>query len=202
MRKAKHCAGAVAIALTVSFGSNCESYNIGSNEREGFIFMSKRPVLEIPKTQLEKSLHIFSFILVGLMLLLSILSWNDLPDKIPIHFNIFGDADRWGGKASILILPIVGFFVFKLTFLLGKAPHMLNYPVKITKENAARVYLEARRMLVLINFEISMMLTFLHVDIVLNVYKKMGFGSWMMPVFFILLFGTIGISIYRIVKLK
>lgn len=164
--------------------------------------MSERPVLNIPKTRLEKSLQIVSFVLVGFMLFLSIFVWDELPDKIPVHFTAFGESDRWGGKASIFILPLIGFFVVKLTFLLSKVPHRLNYPVKITEENALKIYLESRRMLIFINFEIATMLALTHADIVLKAYEKTGLGNWIMPTFLILLFGTIGISIYRMMKLK
>lgn len=164
--------------------------------------MGERPVLKIPKTKFEKSLEMITFSFVGLMLFLSIYVWGDLPDKIPTHFNFFGKPDRWGGKESILIMPIVGFFVVKLTFLLSKAPHMLNYPVKVTEENAPRLYLESRRVFVFVNFQIALMLTVLHVDTILKAYEKGGIGSWVTPTLLVLMLGTIAITIYRMFRLK
>ncbi len=164
--------------------------------------MGERPILKIRKTTFEKSLEVTSFVLVGLMLFLSIYAWSELPDKIPVHFNFYGEPDRWGGKGSILIMPIIGFFVVKVTFFLGKAPHMFNYPVKVTKENAARLYLESRRMLILVNFELAIMLTLLHLDTILQAYEKTGIGSWVTPLLLVLILATISLTIYRMFQLK
>lgn len=164
--------------------------------------MSERPIIKIPKTPFEKTLDVISFVLVGFMFILSIYAWSDLPDKIPVHFNFWGEADRWGGKASILIWPIIGLFLVKITFFISKAPHMHNYPVKVTKENATRLYAESKRLLVFINFLIASMLTLSHLDIVLKAYEKAGLGGWVMPTFLSLIFATMGVSIYRMVKFK
>jgi hypothetical protein len=41
-----------------------------------------------------------------------------LPQKIPIHFNIFGRPDNWGSRWMIFLLPIIA-SVIAVTFLLG-----------------------------------------------------------------------------------
>lgn len=33
--------------------------------------------------------------------------WNDLPEKVPMHWNFKGEIDRWDDKASVLIIPFV-----------------------------------------------------------------------------------------------
>jgi uncharacterized membrane protein len=60
-----------------------------------------------------------------------------LPDRIPVHFNIAGDPDRWGGKSEILILVAVVWglnillYVFTLTMpSLARHPQRLNIPHK------------------------------------------------------------------------
>lgn len=34
-----------------------------------------------------------------------------LPDKIPMHYDLNGNIDRWGNKTESLIFPIVILFV-------------------------------------------------------------------------------------------
>ena len=34
-----------------------------------------------------------------------------LDDVVPVHFNAFGEVDRWGSKYELLVLPLVLFFV-------------------------------------------------------------------------------------------
>ena len=44
------------------------------------------------------------------------LTWNQLPAKIPMHFDINGNADRFGNKQElltiVLILPAFSLFIF------------------------------------------------------------------------------------------
>jgi immunity protein, SdpI family len=52
---------------------------------------------------LEALLVIGPFIAVALL-------WNQVPDRIPIHWNIHGEIDGWAGKAvGLLFAPIIGF---------------------------------------------------------------------------------------------
>jgi uncharacterized membrane protein len=35
--------------------------------------------------------------------------WNQIPEPVPIHWNIRGEIDRWTSKApGILLLPLIG----------------------------------------------------------------------------------------------
>lgn len=33
--------------------------------------------------------------------------WNELPEKVPVHWNIKGDIDRYGEKIELLLIPIL-----------------------------------------------------------------------------------------------
>ncbi len=33
--------------------------------------------------------------------------WNQLPDKVPMHWNIKGEIDRYGEKIELLLIPIL-----------------------------------------------------------------------------------------------
>ncbi len=33
--------------------------------------------------------------------------WNKLPEKVPIHWNIKGEIDRFGNKSELLLIPIL-----------------------------------------------------------------------------------------------
>ena len=50
------------------------------------------------------------------------LVWNELPEQVPVHFNLKGEADNWAGKTtliSIIFLSTVG-----LNLLLLVIPHI------------------------------------------------------------------------------
>ena len=50
-------------------------------------------------------------ILIGTILFL-IVYWKHIPDMIPTHYNAKGEIDGWGGKASLLLLPVLSAFLY------------------------------------------------------------------------------------------
>ncbi len=44
--------------------------------------------------------------------------WNDLPDKVPLHWNISGEIDRYGNKAELILIPILLSLLTYLIFLI------------------------------------------------------------------------------------
>lgn len=65
----------------------------------------------------------FPLILIALIpfLYLSFI-WTSLPEKVPLHWNAAGIADRWGGKAQLLmipfLLPVLVYAIFSITPIL------------------------------------------------------------------------------------
>ncbi|SOC36074.1 DUF1648 domain-containing protein [Ureibacillus acetophenoni] len=106
-----------------------------------------RPELKLSKTKLER---IFDLVGIGVFLLsliFALINWPQLPDKIPGHFNALGEVDRWGSKYEIIILPIIGLFIFTLMTFFEKAPHMHNYPKRLNESNVEQFYLNSRMIL-------------------------------------------------------
>lgn len=79
------------------------------------------------------------FLLVGITLYL-IGSWSSMPDKIPMHYNVAGQIDRWGKKAEIIFIPAVSWFLYLLISVSEQFPQVWNTGVRVTEENAQRVY--------------------------------------------------------------
>ena len=48
-----------------------------------------------------------SLILVAIPFIYLGIIWNELPDSVPMHWNIRGEIDRYGSKSELLILPVV-----------------------------------------------------------------------------------------------
>lgn len=51
--------------------------------------------------------NLYSWLLCLISLLISGISMNYLPDKIPVHFSTNGTADSYGSKYTLLFIPIV-----------------------------------------------------------------------------------------------
>lgn len=100
----------------------------------------KQPKIEIEWTPFDWLFE--GLALAGLLVLivLPIAYYSALPDIIPQHFNAHGEADGFGSKKALWLLPGLGSALFVLMSVLSRHPHLFNYNFKITPENAERQY--------------------------------------------------------------
>ncbi len=96
------------------------------------------------KSSLERYLDYAAIGLIAVLLLYTVKNFISAPATIPMHFDISGEVDSWGSRWTLWILPIVAVGVFFLLALVEKFPQHMNYPVKITEENAQRQFVLAR----------------------------------------------------------
>ena len=63
-----------------------------------------------PETAMKNADYKYSWLQIALLLLpipiLAIL-WRQLPDAVPMHWNLRGEIDRWGPKWTLLMLPAI-----------------------------------------------------------------------------------------------
>lgn len=64
---------------------------------------------------LKKELPILVIVLLPFIYLAYI--WNELPSKVPMHWNIKGEIDRYGDKTELLIIPFLLPLLVYLIFL-------------------------------------------------------------------------------------
>ncbi len=57
------------------------------------------------KTSLRKELPLIGVVLLPFLYLIYI--WNDLPNQVPMHWNIKGEVDRYGDKMELILIPIM-----------------------------------------------------------------------------------------------
>ncbi|MFM9946367.1 MAG: DUF1648 domain-containing protein [Saprospiraceae bacterium] len=103
--------------------------------------------INLKKSVLEKICDALALTGLALLLILIAVYWSKLPDTIPIHFNLAGEADGWGRKATILVLPGIALFIYVTMTLVIQSSKNINYPVRITPENAERQYRLARHLI-------------------------------------------------------
>ncbi|WP_174614301.1 DUF1648 domain-containing protein [Virgibacillus ihumii] len=118
------------------------------------------PKVKVPATKWELLFHFLSLVVMLSTIVYAIYQYESLPDRIPTYFNAQGEADGWGSKSSIFILPVITALTFILLYFLTKAPHIFNLPVTITEDNAPRIYSLARTMMAVFNFEIVLILSY------------------------------------------
>lgn len=160
---------------------------------------SDRPYIKIQLSLLEKILEGISVLCIGAIIGVLFINWMSLPDRIPIHFGISGSPDSWGDKIKLIYIPIVMLFIYVLLTIVARFPHTFNYLVEITQGNAKIQYQNARKMILWLKVEVIFVFGYIELITILVAHnKKSGLDVWFLPVFLILLFGTI---VYHFVKM-
>ncbi len=111
-----------------------------------------RPKLKIKLDIYDKTLEILSFSAFIWLIWLVFRYYPELPERIPSHFDIKGNADAFSSKSSIFILPVVGGVIYIGLLILNRFPHIFNYPKAISPENALRQYTLATKLVRGLNF--------------------------------------------------
>lgn len=59
---------------------------------------------------------------------------TELPAVVPVHFRASGMPDRWGGKGSLLLLPLTAVGIYVLLTVAARYPDLMNLPMKVDRE--------------------------------------------------------------------
>ena len=78
-------------------------------------------------------------ILLGTLVYLLVI-WNSLPVRIPMNYNMTGEITGYGGRATLLIMPIIGLVMDLSIALVERFPKSWNTGVRVTVLNRVRVY--------------------------------------------------------------
>lgn len=163
--------------------------------------MEIKPKIKLNLSALDHKLELTAKIFLFVMWGLTLYTFLKLPATIPVHFNASGQADNYGNKLTLLLLPILATIIYLGLTKLNKYPHIFNYVTKITEDNAQRQYAIATRMMrflklaILIIFSAIILFTYLTTIGVTN-----GLGIWFLPLTFGLLLVPVIISITQSLK--
>lgn len=118
----------------------------------------------------------------------TLLNYAELPEQIPIHNNLAGEADNFGSKSYIILLPVIATVLFLGMTLLNKYPHRFNYPSIITPHNAVAQYTNATRMIRFLKVSIVLIFGLLVYETLNYVDGDVdGLGTWSFPLILALL---------------
>ncbi len=115
---------------------------------------SKRPRVKPETGILDRLLMVGTPVLLVVYIIYIVRIQGDLPEKIPMHFNYKGEPDNWGNRDSIWFLPVLVIMLYATMEAITRIPHLFNYPVEITPENAKRQYTMGIRLIRFINIGI------------------------------------------------
>ena len=166
------------------------------------LMRSERPRTEVPASRLDRVLEALSTAGVLSSIALLVAVWSKLPERVPTHFGMSGAPDGWGSRTALLLFVIAPFVVHVGLTVLSRVPWAYNYPVKVTEENAERLYTIGRRFMGLLRTEIVWMfvvLGWLTIRVALKQAGGVGMGMVLGPV--ILIYGTVAyfaVAMFRV----
>lgn len=125
-----------------------------------------QPKIQIKPGPIEIIIDLLGFTLVVLLGIYTILQFDRLPEQVITHLNAKGVADQFGDKSQIFFLPGLTALMYVGLWSLNRYPHLFNYLVKITPENAARQYLLATRFMRFINISVLVLFAGIQVQFI------------------------------------
>jgi len=165
--------------------------------------MNKRPKIQIKLTVTDYIFEVMGLALLVLLIALPVYFYNDLPKYIPKHFNLSGQADAYGGRNLIWMLPAIGIAVYIFMTVVNRFPHVFNYPVKVTDDNVERLYTVGTKAMRIIKVTVLMLFLSLNYKIIQVALKRSNeIGELFMPLSVTALLVVVAGTIYKMIRAK
>lgn len=159
-----------------------------------------RPEILFKRTYFQKICNLIGYGVFIIGVIVSIVSLAFLPDSVPIHFNFVGEADGWGSKYFILLLPLIGLITTLGIESLENKPHMHNYPARINESNVEQFYKLSIRSMNLMKNAMLIVFGLLMFDIIIT--AKMGEPLFQMVIWIVLVVGMLAIIVGHIFSMR
>lgn len=156
---------------------------------------------QLPRSGFEIALEIIAAAILLIFALYLVTTWSEIPERVPGHFDASGTPDRWDNKDTLIILPLIALFLYGILsavcFFSFKS-ETGKYP----QEKALARFHNNRLMLSFLKVEI--MLIFAYVGfrtIEIAEGASEGLGPAFLPVFLLIIFGTVTYFLLRLKKI-
>ncbi len=165
--------------------------------------LKNRPRIKLVKTNFDNFLESLGWLLLVLLWVKVLFSFNELPDIIPTHFNYKGEVDGYGSKWTLMILPLTASIAYIGLTILNRFPHIFNYLVDITQENAERQYSISTKMIRALKLGIVVLFGFISI-MTIDGAKSNTFqiGPTIIPVASLIILVPLIYYIYKSIKSK
>lgn len=155
--------------------------------------MESRPKIKADLTTLDRLIEVAGWLALSLIWIITLFYYRNLPETIPTHFNAAGVADDFGPKITLFLLPSIGTILFIGMTILNRYPHVFNYPVKITPENALKQYTMATRLVRVLKLAVLVIFTTITWMTSFSAINQTGeLGIWFLPGMMVIIFVPLG----------
>lgn len=112
----------------------------------------------------------------------SVYVYPELPEKIPVHFDGAGEADRYGPKITYLVLPVLAAILFGVMTFIDRYPRLIEYAKSITGEGERSDFPAARHLMQVMKIAVMIVLVTIQVLTYTTVSGRTeGLGKWFLP---------------------
>ncbi|WP_333865978.1 DUF1648 domain-containing protein [Sphingobacterium sp.] len=163
--------------------------------------MNGRPRIKLKLTVGDRILEILGWFSLFLLWYVITVNYNKLPEIVPVHYNVKGNADKFGARSTILLLPGIATILYLVMTAINRFPHLFNYPVKITQENALQQYTAASRLIRYLKFIVVVIFAIIAFRSIPNTSATSeGLGIWFLPFVLLSVFVPVIYFILKSVK--
>ena len=115
------------------------------------------------KTKFGKTMQILSVLCLTASTLFLAAGWNQIPEKVPGHYNFAGEADSMTGKGALILIPVLNWLMYLGISVLEHYPQVWNTGIKVTAQNRERVYRILYHMIVSLKLSVVLIFSFMTV---------------------------------------
>ncbi|MBD1927934.1 DUF1648 domain-containing protein [Trichocoleus sp. FACHB-90] len=159
---------------------------------------NQRPILTIARSPISWMLEIAAVAGIFCIIVITLQSWANLPNNIPIHFEMGGKPDATGSKKLIWLFPSLSILVYVAFTVLRHFPHTFNYIWGITEQNVAKQYQLAINLLDWNKAEFMWIFAFIEWQIIqVSLGHSAKFNAAFFPVVLLVFFVTNGLYFWQ-----
>lgn len=154
--------------------------------------------MKIKRGKFDIILNVLCLVIIISTILFLIITWSEIPDKIPMHYDFAGNINRWGSKTGIIVLPVITCILYIFITIIESFPKIWNTGVKVTEENRVCVYSTLLHLVSTMKFITVCVFTYL------TMQTSTGFkiSAWFLPIFLLTIFGDTFYWIRKLYKMK
>lgn len=163
--------------------------------------MADQPKILLKKDKKDKLVELTAWLILLSLVAFTWFSYQALTETVAIHFDIHGHADAFGNKKHVWFVLAIPTLLTCLLFWINQYPHLFNYPVKITPENAFSQYRKATKLIRWMAVSLNLVFTFIQFNVVTSATQANIQAPWLIYTVVISV-PFIPLLVYFIVSLK
>lgn len=131
---------------------------------------------QFPLTKFQKLTETATWGLALLTAVVTVVVFPRLPRLVATHFDAYGIANDWGGRWTVLLIPVLLAVCCGLVSLCARLPlRWVNLPFQVNLEREWFVLRGVRDMLCVLNAEVSLLFAVIQLFVLLQRNLPMGF---------------------------